>query len=393
MHHGPPGTRDRLRGRHIVVMSRCSWTLFNFRSSLIGALRTAGASVLALGAAGGGFDARLRAAGIEFRHVPISRRSLNPLADALLFISLLTTFRRVRPALVHAFTIKPAVFGTLAAAAAGVPVRVVTITGLGHAFISGSTLLRRVVIALYRLALPRAQRVFFQNADDRALFISLGLVAAERSELVAGSGVDLKHFAVATLPYQAGAAPSFLMIARLLKEKGVREYLQAASTVKAEHPEVTFRLLGGVDPRNPSALQPDEVAALRASAAVEWVDEVADVRPYIAAADIVVLPSYREGLPRTLLEASAMGRALIATDVEGCREVVLDSRNGYLVPAGDAQALAAAMRRMIQNPSAIAAMGANARAQAEARFDERQVLSRTLAAYEELLASGAAQVE
>jgi len=156
---------------------------------------------------------------------------------------------------------------------------------------------------------------------------------------------------------------------------------------------VTFRLLGGVDPRNPSALQPDEVAALRASAAVEWVDEVADVRPYIAAADIVVLPSYREGLPRTLLEASAMGRALIATDVEGCREVVADSRNGYLVPAGDAQALAAAMRRMIQNPSAIAAMGANARAQAEARFDERQVLSRTLAAYEELLASGAAQVE
>jgi glycosyltransferase involved in cell wall biosynthesis len=393
MHDGPLRTTDRLRGRHIVVMSRCSWTLFNFRRSLVGALHTAGASVLALGAAGDGFDAQLRAAGIEFQHIPVSRRSLNPLGDALLFVSLVATFRRVRPTLVHAFTIKPAVFGTLAAAAAGVPVRVVTITGLGHAFISGSTLLRRVVIALYRLALRRAHRVFFQNADDRALFIGLGLVPAERSELIAGSGVDLEHFAVAPLPYRAGTAPSFLMIARLLKEKGVREYLQAASALKAAHPQATFRLLGGVDPRNPSALSPDEVAALRASTSVEWIDEVADVRPYIRAADVVVLPSYREGLPRTLLEASAMGRALIATDVEGCREVVVDSQNGYVVPAGDAQALAGAMGRMIEDPAAIATMGANARVRAGARFDERQVLSRTLAAYEELLGCRAAKVE
>jgi glycosyltransferase involved in cell wall biosynthesis len=382
-----------LSGKDVVVMSRCSWTLFNFRRSLIRALQAAGARVLALGAAGDGFDTQLGAAGINFEHVPVSRRSLNPLADVALSLRLFTIFRRLRPTVVHCFTIKAVIFGTLAAAAARVPIRVVTITGLGHAFISGSTLLRRTVIALYRQALRRAHAVIFQNADDRALFVQLGLVEPQRTELVPGSGVDLQYFVPAPLPYRERAAPSFLMIARLLQEKGVREYLQAAGAVKALHPSVTFRLLGGADVRNPSALQPEEIAALRASSVVEWIDEVQDVRPYIAAADVVVLPSYREGLPRTLLEASAMGRALIATDTEGCREVVVDAQNGYLVPVRDARALAAAMGRMIDAPAGIATMGANARARAEALFDEQLVIRRTLATYEKLLAQRASTLE
>jgi glycosyltransferase involved in cell wall biosynthesis len=384
---------EALSGKDVVVMSRCSWTLFNFRRSLISALQTAGARVLALGAAGDGFDTQLAAAGIHFEHVPVSRRSLNPLADAALSLRLFTIFRRLRPTVVHCFTIKAVIFGTLAAAAARVPIRVVTITGLGHAFISGSALLRRVVIALYRQALRRAHGVFFQNADDRALFVQLGLVAPERTELVPGSGVDLQYFAPAPLPYRERTAPTFLMVARLLKEKGVREYLRAAGAVKALHPSVTFRLLGGADVRNPSALQPDEVAALRGSSVVEWIDEVQDVRPYIRAADVVVLPSYREGLPRTLLEASAMGRALIATDTEGCREVVVDGQNGYLVPVRDAQALAAAMCRMIDAPACIGTMGASARTRAEASFDEQLVIRRTLATYEKLLAQRASTLK
>jgi glycosyltransferase involved in cell wall biosynthesis len=373
----------------VSVLSRCSRTLFTFRRGLIRGALAAGHQVTALGAGGDGYDRKLVEEGIDFHHLPIEFRSLSPWADLRLVATLYRYFRRTRPDVCHAFTIKPAIFGTLAAALARVPVRVVTITGLGYAFTSAGGLLRAGVEFLYRLALGRAHVVFFQNPTDRQLFVERGLVAEERTRLVAGSGVDTTRFQVLPLPSAAGTAPVFLMIGRLLRDKGVLEYLEAARRVRARIPGARCLLLGGEDLRNPSRLTAEELGKLRASRDVELLAEVDDVRPVIARADVVVLPSYREGLPRSLLEGGAMGRALIATDVPGCRDVVVQERNGLLVPRADSEALAAAMIRLGENHVSIAAMGAAARADIEARFDEQRVIDNTLATYQLLYTDNA----
>lgn len=344
-----------------------------------------GARLLAIGAGGDGFDSRLKAEGFDFQSVPISRKGLDPFADAGLFLSLVKFFKTVKPTVVHSFTIKPAIYANLAAALAGVPVRIVTITGLGHAFTTGNRLLRTLVEFLYRVSLSRADVIYFQNEDDRALFLSRGLVPSERVRLVSGSGVDLQRFGMKPLPCLSGQPPVFLMIGRLLREKGVQEYLEAAALVKREHPDVQFLLVGGRDERNPSALSEGEVADLRRSATVRWLGEVDDVTRYIEQADVVVLPSYREGLPRSLLEAAAMGRATIATDVPGCRAAVEDGQSGILVPAQDARGLATAMIRLIRDPGAISRMGAWGRQRVVDLFDERKVIALTLEGYRQTL--------
>lgn len=372
-------------GARVSVVSRCSWTLYNFRRALLHRIVAAGGQVVALGGCGDGFDRRLREEGIDVRHVPVSRAGINPAADLHLLFVLIHMFRKMQPQIVHAFTVKPSVYATIAAAVAGVPVRVVTITGLGHAFTTAPRLVRFVVAFLYRTALSRADVVFFQNREDRDLFVARGLVDVHVTRLTAGSGVDLARFAPQPLPSQGGKRPGFLMISRLLKEKGVREYLAAAERLKAKYPDVEFRLLGGTDSRNPSSLTGAEVDALRRSTSVEWIDEVDDVRPFIRDADVVLLPSYREGLPRSLLEAAAMGRALVATNVPGCRDVVQDQYNGLLVPVANVDSLAQAMERLIERPEDVAVFGGRARKRAEEQFDERVVIEQTLAAYAEVL--------
>ncbi|WP_116812554.1 glycosyltransferase family 4 protein [Steroidobacter cummioxidans] len=372
-----------LSGERIAVVSRCARTLFNFRRSLIGAAQRAGAEVTAFGSAGEGFEQRLQSQGMRFEHIPVSWRGLDPLADLMLLGTMARMFRRYRPHIVHCFTIKPAIFGTVAAWLAKVPLRVVTITGLGHAFTTAGPLVRGVVTRLYRFALARAHVVFFQNKDDRDLFVQLGLVSAGVARLIPGSGVDLERFAPVALPGGGRDSPRFLMIARLLREKGVREFIEAAAAVKQRYPGAAFTLLGGADSRNPSSLSAAEIAELRNSAAVQWVDEVLDVRQYIAAADVMVLPSYREGLPRTLLEGAAMGRALVATDAPGCREVVIPGETGYLVPVRDSAALAQAMQTLCECPDEIPALGRAARHMVEAIYDQRVVDAICLHAYAE----------
>lgn len=376
-------SRPNLAGARVAVVSRCARTLFNFRSSLIGDTQRAGAEVVALGAAGEGFEQRLQGQGINFEHIPVSWRGLDPLADLALTMHLLRTFRRDRPDVVHTFTIKPAIFATVAAWLARVPVRIVTITGLGHAFTTAGPLVRGTVTRLYKFALARAHVVFFQNGDDRELFLRLGLVKPEVARMISGSGVDLERFAPVPLPVVSGKTPHFLMIARLLREKGVKEFIEAAARTKTEYPDAVFTLLGGADSRNPSSLTGEELKQLRASAVVHWEDEVLDVRPHIAAADVVVLPSYREGLPRTLLEGAAMGRALVATDAPGCREVVMHGKSGYLAPVGDAIGLADAMSRLCANPAQIPMFGKVARAMVEATYDQAKVNAVCIQAYRE----------
>jgi glycosyltransferase involved in cell wall biosynthesis len=370
------------RPARLLIISRCARTLYGFRRSL--ALRAAecGYSVRLAGAGGDGFDDRLIKEGFQFRPVPISFRGLDPVRDLGLFAALVRLMLKERPRVVHCFTIKPVIYGTVAAWIARVPVRVVTITGLGHAFISGHAILRRLIEQLYRFSLNRAHTVFFQNSEDLALFVERRLVRRDQARLVPGSGVDLHHYPQTPLPMLSGANPRFLMIARLLKEKGIGEFIEAARIVKQTAPNVSFQLVGGVDTRNPSRLTEAEFAALNHDGVVDWVGEVDDVRPFIASADMVVLPSYREGVPRSLLEGGAMGRALLAADTTGCREIVRHEVTGLLVPPRDSIALADAMMRLLGKPRLVAALGEAARMLIEREFDETIVLNLTLRAYE-----------
>jgi glycosyltransferase involved in cell wall biosynthesis len=375
-------------GARIVIASRCAWTTWNFRRRLIADLQAAGAEVVACGAGGDGYEEELAAAGIPFMSLPMGRGMGNPLADVRYLLHCRRLLRRVRPDIVHAFTVKPVIFGTIAAALAGVPVRVVTITGLGHAFTSIARPLRTVIAWLYRLSLRRAHLVYFQNEEDREQFLRRGIVSAPQARMIAGSGVDTARFAPVPGPARDSGA-SFVMVARALRDKGVLEYFRAAKIVRQATAGVAFRFVGGVDHRNPSSLTRDELADAAREAGVEWIDHAEDVRPHLAAADIVVLPSYREGTPMSLLEAAAMAKPMIATAVPGCREVVREGSTGWLVPVQDANALAAAMRRAIAERDRWDQLGNNARALTLARFDARVVIRQMLCDYGDLLARSA----
>jgi len=368
--------------KKILIISRCSWTLYNFRLGIMRALKDKGVKVIGAGASGDGFEQRVRDAGFVFIDLPINKKSINPLSDIYLFFKLFVLFKKEKPDIVHLFTIKPVIYGNFAAKWAGVPKIIVTITGLGHAFLTDKGWLRATVQRLYKNALKHCQTVFFQNNDDRTLFIQNGLVSSEKTALVPGSGVNTTQFS----PRNASSCQNkntinFLMFCRLLREKGVYEYVEAAKRIKEKHPEVTFTLLGGRDIRNPSVVPETDILDWEKSGIIQCLDEVVDVRDHIAQANVVVLPSYREGTPRSLLEAAAMGKALITTDAVGCREVVDDGINGFLVPVRDSQALAAAMAKFVNDVQLCQAMGLAGRKKICAEFDERIVIQKTLEAY------------
>jgi glycosyltransferase involved in cell wall biosynthesis len=316
----------------------------------------------------------LREIGVAYATVPLRRASTNVLRDAATLLSLVRTFRRFRADAVLVCAAKPVVYGSMAARLAGVSMRAAMITGVGSAFGGGPGYRRRAVSVLLRrlywVGLRQVHVVFFQNPDDERLFRSLGLLGdRQRIVRINGSGVDLARFSPVPLP---GGPPTFLMIARLIRDKGVREYVEAAGEVRRVHPEARFQLLGPLDP-NPTAISADELAAWRRAGVVDYLGTTSDVRPYLACAHVCVLPSYGEGTPGAVLEAMAMGRAVITTDVPGCRETVEHGRNGLLVPARDVRALAAAMIRMIEEPQLLAPMGIQGRAIAEERFDVHSV--------------------
>ena len=329
--------------------------------------------------------------GIGSATVPLRRAGLNPLHDVRTVASLVSTFRQFRPDVVLLTAVKPIAFGAFAARLAGVPVRAAMVTGVGSALTGGTgagrrrRLLARLVRALYRFGLSQVRLVFFQNADDEALFRDLGLIGRHQGVVrIAGSGIDLEEFAVAPLP---PPPMTFLMVARLLRDKGLYEYLEAARRVKAAHPEVRFQLLGPVDP-NPESISLAELARIEAAGEVEYLGFVADVRPFLAAAHVCVLPSYREGTPRSILEAMAMGRAIITTDAPGCRTTIEPGVNGLMVPVRNARALEEAMLELLASPDRLRPMGAASRRIAATRFDVHDV-DRTILQALGLLPSGA----
>lgn len=313
----------------------------------------------------------LVAKGVTLHDIPLGRTGTNPFVDARLFFTLFRLTRALRPYAVLPYTIKPVVYGTLAAWLARVPNRFALITGLGYAFTGDRQgMVKRVVSLLYRIALGCAHKVFFQNPDDERHFRELGILPARvPSVVVNGSGVDVDAY-----PCQptANGPPVFLMIGRLLGDKGVREYAEAARRVKATFPLTRFQLVGWID-ENPDAIEQSELDAWVASGTIEFLGKLADVRPAITAATVYVLPSYREGTPRTVLEAMAMGRPVITTDAPGCRETVVDGNNGFLVAVRSVDALEGAMRRFIEEPALAARMGLRSREIAEAKYDVHKV--------------------
>ena len=351
-------------------------SLIKFRGPLIEALLSAGCEVhVAVPDLDSPSDvaSQLGALGVEVHDIPLQRTGINPVKDLILLLSLRKLMRKINAEFVLGYTIKPVIYGSLAAWIAGVTNRFALITGLGYAFTGEAggmrNVLRTLIQQLYRFSLSRNRLVFFQNPDDEALFRQLSLLKPSiSSSVVNGSGVDLAEYRVAGLP----EIPSFLLIARLLGDKGVREYAKAAVLVKQRYPEVSFRLVGWVDD-NPDAIAQTELDAWTAGGTIEFLGKLSDVRQAISDSSVYVLPSYREGTPRTVLEAMAMGRAVITTDAPGCRETVVDGDNGFLVPVKDVNALADAMIKMVATPGLAASMGERSRRIAEEKYDVHKV--------------------
>jgi glycosyltransferase involved in cell wall biosynthesis len=369
----------------IVLFANTDWYLWNFRRSLAQAAQAAGHEVLLL-SPDGPYGPRLRAAGLPWRAVPMVRRSLNPLREALLLLHLVRVLRAERPDIVHGFTIKCAVYGSLAARLAGVPGRVNAVAGMGYVFISDSPkarVLRPLVRALLKLALGgRNARLILQNPDDVALFERAGLVQAAHVRLIPGSGVDCRRFAPAVrVP---GERMRVLLPARLLWDKGLQEFVQAARRLRSEGRAVDFLLAGEPDPGNPASVSVSQVQAWVEEGVLDWLGHVEDMPALLRGVDVVALPSYREGLPKGLIEAGAAGCALVTTDVPGCREVVTHDVDGLIVPVRDHHALASAIARLHDDMALRARLGRAATRTAMERFDEDIVLRDTLAVYTEL---------
>ena len=361
----------------LAVVSNTCWYLFNFRLNLMLALQAAGHTVVAV-APDDAYAQRIRDAGIVFEAVPISGGGTHPVRELQSVLRLGAVFRRHRVGLVLSYTPKGNLYSALACIALRIPF-VPNVSGLGRAFIRKS-LVTQVAKTLYRLTFGRAYKVFFQNLDDMAVFVDGGLVRAGQAERLPGSGVDLSRFAPTPLVARTAKAPVFLLVARMLWDKGVGEYVEAARSVRVLHPGARFQLLGFLDVANPSAIPRTQMEAWVAEGVVEYLGLTDDVRPFLVQAECVVLPSYREGVPRTLLEAAATARPVITTDAPGCRDTVVDGETGFLCRPADAPDLVDKLMRFIaMTPEARQAMGQRGRTFVEQNFDERLVIERYLA--------------
>ena len=369
--------------RFALITSQ-AFSLSNFRGPLITALVAQGVEVFAFAP---DFDEHTRASVRLLGATPIdcslSRTGMNPLLDVVSVWRLAALLKRLRIETSFTYFIKPVIFGNLAAYFARVPKRFCMIEGLGYVFsppVGGEPVkrkgLRAIVSLLYKWSLTHADRVFLLNDDDIHEMVRRGLVQPAQVVKLNGIGVDLVDW----MPAPDVTQPiTFLLAARLLREKGIVEYAEAARVVKSQYPSTRFILLGGVDP-NPGSLNTHEVSEWVKEGLLEWPGHV-PVQPWLAQASVYVLPSYyREGVPRSTQEAMAMGRAVITTDAPGCRETVVHGLNGFLVPVRDAVALADAMMRFIKQPELIETMGKASRALAVERFDVHKVNAVILAA-------------
>lgn len=358
-------------------------SVLNFRGKLLEAIQQQGLEIHIIAPDLALFkneQQKLEGLGYCVHEVSMQRTGTNPVADLKTLGSMYTLIKKIKPDYVLSYTIKPVIYGTLAAWLANVPNRYALITGLGYAFQNVETqtkrsIFQKLVHGLYQQALSRSHKAFFQNPDDLKLFQDLKLVTVQTPTVVVnGSGVNVADFNVLPLPLTADQKIkiSFLLIARLLVDKGVREYVEAAKIIKHKYQHVEFNLVGWID-ENPSVIGQQELDQWTASNILKYWGKLSDVRPAIAESSVYVLPSYREGTPRTVLEAMAMGRAIITTDAPGCRETVTDGDNGFLVKVKSVESLVKAMEKLILQPELIAKMGDRSREIALHKYDVHQV--------------------
>lgn len=365
----------------IAIVLNKSWNIYNFRMGLVAALRQQGHQVIAI-APPDAFTPKLIEAGCTYCPIEIENKGTNPFRDMLLIWRFYRVYRQVKPDVVLHYTIKPNIYGTLAARLAGIPA-INNVSGLGTVFLIDN-LVSQVAQQLYRLAFRFPAKVFFQNQDDRDLFLQHKLIRPALTDLLPGSGIDIQRFRPAPV-FTRNSSFTFLMIARLLYEKGVVEYVEAARLLRARYPQVRVQLLGGIDESGNIGIRRQLFEAWVAEGILEYLGTSDDVASHIAAADCVVLPSYREGTPKTLLEAAAMGKPLITTNVPGCKETVIDGHNGFLCQVRNAGDLADKMMRLYELPDQrLNQMGQASRRLAEEKFDERFVIDKYLEAIEDL---------
>jgi len=358
----------------IVIVGALPESIINFRGDLIQDLVKAGHKVTAMSmCAPPDIVAQLNRLNVDFIPYPVQRNGLNPFVDIQTFFVLIKIFMKLKPDVVLAYTIKPVIWGGLAIQLASRRTKFVAmIEGLGFVFQPQSKtrmLLKKIVAFLYKIALKKASKIIFLNQENKELFVSQRITSAEKCTIVDGIGVDLDKFSVKRLKE---SDPVFLCIARLLGDKGLREYANAAREVRRIYPKVRFLLVGQQDP-SPNAISLEEIQMWKNEGHIEYLGSTSDVRNVIAQCHIYVLPSYHEGMPRTIMEAMAIGRPILTTTAPGCRNTVEMERNGFLVPAGDVPALIERMIWFLENREMWHDMGLESRRIAEKRFDVHKI--------------------
>ena len=362
--------------KKFVLISPKNRTVYNFRGDLIKELITKGYEVIVTGPDNTDVE-KIESLGARFKEIPMNKNGTSIVGDLRYCRSLTKLFKEESPDVTLGYTVKPVVYGAIAAKRAGVKNITSLVTGAGYTFTATTPkarLLGTIVRNLYRIGLSKSNHVVFQNQDDMKEFCRIKLVKPGKCSFVNGSGVNLDHFTRSPLPENI----TFFMLSRLLKSKGVREYLEAAKIVKEKYPHVQFYILGKYETSMQDAIQREYVEKFIKDGIVERFEETDDVRPYYEMCSVYVLPSYREGTPRTVLEAMAMGRPIITTDTQGCRETVKDGINGFLVPVKDIHALAEKMIWFIEHQDQISDMGEESYKYVKEKFDVNLVNKKML---------------
>ena len=360
----------------IAVVLNTSWNIYNFRMNFVSALLSQGYEVHTI-APVDEYTQFLRNAGCIHHNVKMDSRGANPVKDSLLIGELFVIYRRIRPDIVLHYTIKPNVYGTLAATMLNIPV-INNVCGLGTVFLKDN-LVSSVALFLYKISFRFARKVFFQNPDDLQLFLDRKLVPREVVDQVPGSGIDLARFA--PMPFRRNKPFTFLMISRLISDKGVFEYIEAIKKLRNNGMDARFQLLGAMDPEHKRGIQPEIIQSWIRDGIVEYLGTTDNVRPFIGQADCIVLPSYREGTPRTLLEAASSNKPIVATNVPGCNHVVRHNFNGLLCNLKDVDDLAEKMQAMsLFDDETLRQFGQNGRGKIETEFDESLVIKKYLSA-------------
>ncbi|MEE9707025.1 glycosyltransferase family 4 protein [Aeromonas allosaccharophila] len=362
-----------MNNKKLAFVANTAWSMFNFRHGLLKRLLSDGYHISVV-TPNDKFSGKLKDMGCDVIDLPMSAKGVNPFDDIKLVTLLYRYYRKLNPDFIIHYTIKPNIYGSLAAKMAGIPSLAIT-TGLGYTFVNDN-FIAKIARQLYKMAFRYPKEVWFLNEDDRQAFLEYSLVSGSKAKLLHGEGVNVSHFSPISVSSNNNRL-TFLLIARMLWDKGIGEYIEAARVIKSKYPKTHFQLLGACDVPNPSLISREQISVWESEGIVEYLGTTDDVRTVIANVDCVVLPSYREGIPRTMLEAAAMAKPLIVSDAPGCKDVVIHGKTGFLCKVKNRDSLAAAMELIInQSTQERVDMGMAGRNLVLHKFDERVVIEK-----------------